>query len=236
MLYLANSDFRPLSRYFFGCSPPDWRVATFRADQGDSFLSFSLFQMHQFALRKKLSQKALMSCLHFLYSFFPSQPTKLCASCLLAPLLLCTGRLWFSLSRPLPYTPPSADTLARLRDLLTLCWAGDWLTGAGRPPHGLRIAFYSRVTLARLAVCLHIIRRAELSRARHLAESIATSAWQLPQKQTLVGSTPSPVSGFTAFVSMAEARPDALGSVGRAPQQSTFDTVNRLSRLISSLI
>ncbi|KAF8565169.1 hypothetical protein P879_05732 [Paragonimus westermani] len=66
------------------------------------------------------------------------------------------------------------ETLSnQIQALLNVCWAADWLTGPARPPDGLRVPFYQRVTLGRLAVCLRIVDREEHARARRIAQNIA---------------------------------------------------------------
>ncbi|KAF6774373.1 hypothetical protein AHF37_06649 [Paragonimus kellicotti] len=66
------------------------------------------------------------------------------------------------------------ETLSnQIQALLNVCWAADWLTGPARPPDGLRVPFYQRVTLSRLAVCLRIVDREEHARARRIAQNIA---------------------------------------------------------------
>ncbi|KAF7257961.1 hypothetical protein EG68_04611 [Paragonimus skrjabini miyazakii] len=66
------------------------------------------------------------------------------------------------------------ETLSnQIQALLNVCWAADWLTGPARPPDGLRVPFYQRVTLNRLAVCLRIVDREEHARARRIAQNIA---------------------------------------------------------------
>ncbi|KER30662.1 hypothetical protein T265_02911 [Opisthorchis viverrini] len=51
--------------------------------------------------------------------------------------------------------------VSRLRLFLDVCWAADWLTGPARPPNGLRVSFYRRVTLGRLAACLRTVHSSE---------------------------------------------------------------------------
>ncbi|KAA3672844.1 PTEN induced putative kinase 1 [Paragonimus westermani] len=66
------------------------------------------------------------------------------------------------------------ETLSnQIQALLNVCWAADWLTGPARPPDGLRVPFYQRVTLGRFAVCLRIVDREEHARARRIAQNIA---------------------------------------------------------------
>ncbi|CAI2733320.1 unnamed protein product [Schistosoma spindalis] len=48
-----------------------------------------------------------------------------------------------------------------LCNLLNICWAGDWLSGAARPPNGIRSLFYSRVTPDRLLLYLNIVYQLE---------------------------------------------------------------------------
>lgn len=48
----------------------------------------------------------------------------------------------------------------KLRQLLQLTWAVDWLLGAGKPM-GLRHLFYQRVTVERFAFCLAFVQFAE---------------------------------------------------------------------------
>lgn len=62
----------------------------------------------------------------------------------------------------------------QLHCLLNLFWAADWLTGPARPPEGLRISYYSRITPGRLAFCLQIVHREEIKRSRRLADSIVS--------------------------------------------------------------
>ncbi|CAH8560563.1 unnamed protein product [Schistosoma turkestanicum] len=53
------------------------------------------------------------------------------------------------------------ELISRLCDLLSICWAGDWLSGAARPPNGIRSLFYSRATPGRLALCLSVVQQLE---------------------------------------------------------------------------
>uniref|UniRef100_A0A3Q0KG94 non-specific serine/threonine protein kinase n=1 Tax=Schistosoma mansoni TaxID=6183 RepID=A0A3Q0KG94_SCHMA len=59
----------------------------------------------------------------------------------------------------------------RLCDLLNVCWAGDWLSGAARPPNGVRSLFYSRATPGRLALCLNIVHQLECFDFQHVLDS-----------------------------------------------------------------
>ncbi|VDO56473.1 unnamed protein product [Schistosoma margrebowiei] len=59
----------------------------------------------------------------------------------------------------------------RLCDLLNVCWAGDWLSGAARPPNGIRSLFYSRATPGRLALCLNIVYQLECFGVQHVLNS-----------------------------------------------------------------
>ncbi|THD23060.1 Mitochondrial [Fasciola hepatica] len=83
------------------------------------------------------------------------------------------------LSTELEDTPPRGELpprlASRLRSFLNVCWAADWLTGPARPPNGLRVSFYRRVTLTRLATCLHIVFHEEAIRARRITNSIAAA-------------------------------------------------------------
>lgn len=69
--------------------------------------------------------------------------------------------------------PP--ELISRLRSFLNVCWAADWLTGPARPPDGLRVSFYRRVTLGRLATCLRIVFHEEAIRAQRITNSIAAA-------------------------------------------------------------
>ncbi|KAG5442692.1 Serine/threonine-protein kinase pink1, mitochondrial [Clonorchis sinensis] len=55
----------------------------------------------------------------------------------------------------------SDAVVSRLQLFLDVCWAADWLTGPARPPNGLRVSFYRRVTLGRLAACLRTVHSSE---------------------------------------------------------------------------
>lgn len=74
----------------------------------------------------------------------------------------------------------SESLMNRLVPLLSVCWAADWLTGAARPPDGLRISFYRRITPCRWTKCLLIVYHAEAERgncmAEHIVGTIGTSS------------------------------------------------------------
>ncbi|CAL8100527.1 unnamed protein product [Calicophoron daubneyi] len=76
-------------------------------------------------------------------------------------------------------------TVNRLRSFLNVWWAADWLTGPGRPPDGLRISFYRRVTVARLALCLRIVTREEDVRAHRITSSIAQAVESITPGMTI---------------------------------------------------
>ncbi|CAH8627609.1 unnamed protein product [Schistosoma bovis] len=65
----------------------------------------------------------------------------------------------------------SNKLINRLCDLLNVCWAGDWLSGAARPPNGIRSLFYSRATPGRLALCLNIVYQLECFDVQHVLNS-----------------------------------------------------------------
>ncbi|KAH8862600.1 Serine/threonine-protein kinase PINK1, mitochondrial [Schistosoma japonicum] len=60
-----------------------------------------------------------------------------------------------------PHKIEQHEFIDRLRNLLNICWASDWLSGAARPPHGIRSLFYSRATPGRLSLCLNVVHQLE---------------------------------------------------------------------------
>ncbi|KAK4476073.1 hypothetical protein MN116_000675 [Schistosoma mekongi] len=60
-----------------------------------------------------------------------------------------------------PHKIEHNEFIDRLRNLLNICWASDWLSGAACPPHGIRSLFYSRATPNRLSLYLNIIHQLE---------------------------------------------------------------------------
>ncbi|CAH8435123.1 unnamed protein product [Dicrocoelium dendriticum] len=83
-----------------------------------------------------------------------------------------------------PIDEISESLMNRLVPLLSECWAADWLTGAARPPDGLRVSFYRRITPRRWAKCLLIVYHAEAERgdciAEHIVWTISTSSSSTP--------------------------------------------------------